>query len=79
MAHAEARIEAQHGPNCTCERLEPISFQPVIAGPNCPGDPTRYVGIPTEESVIRGEHSPNDLRRHRGITGSAIQPEPHRQ
>ena len=54
MADIEARIEAQHGPNCTCTRLKPINFQPVIAGPNCPGEPTRHTGQHIAEPEVYG-------------------------
>lgn len=33
----DVHIDKQHGENCTCHKLEPIVFNPVIVADDCPG------------------------------------------
>lgn len=49
MAHtAEVRIDKEHGENCTCRKLDPITFQPVIVDDECPGRLREHFGTVTK-------------------------------
>lgn len=55
MADAiEVNIGVEHGPDCTCTRLDPIHIQPVIVSPDCPQSPRE----PRAKDYVVGGHGP---------------------